>query len=48
MMDFDISKYGKSVADLEAYYGLPKDIVFCTRCVMSNQRPTSAVEFKHI
>lgn len=33
--------------DLEAKYGLPKNVVFCTRCVMSNQRPASAVEFKH-
>jgi N-acetyl sugar amidotransferase len=33
--------------NLEAYYGLPQDVTFCTKCVMSNQRPTSAVEFKH-
>jgi N-acetyl sugar amidotransferase len=32
---------------LEAYYGLPEEVTFCTKCVMSNQRPTSAVEFKH-
>jgi N-acetyl sugar amidotransferase len=32
---------------LEAYYGLPEQVVFCTRCVMSNQRPTSTPEFKH-
>jgi N-acetyl sugar amidotransferase len=32
---------------LEAYYGLPNEVIFCTKCVMSNQRPTSAVEFKH-
>lgn len=32
---------------LEAYYGLPQEVRFCTKCVMSNQRPTSAVEFKH-
>ena len=32
---------------LEAYYGLPNEVKFCTKCVMSNQRPTSAVEFKH-
>ena len=31
----------------ETYYGLPQDVFFCTRCVMSNQRPTSAVETKH-
>jgi hypothetical protein len=32
---------------LEAYYGLPQEVEFCKRCVMSNQRPASAVEFKH-
>src|SRR5204863_6338105 len=32
---------------LEAKYGLPEEAVFCSRCVMSNQRPTSTVEFKH-
>jgi N-acetyl sugar amidotransferase len=32
---------------LEARYGLPEKVIFCKRCVMSNQRPTSAVEFKH-
>jgi N-acetyl sugar amidotransferase len=31
----------------EAYYGLPTDVKFCKKCVMSNQRPTSAIEFKH-
>jgi len=28
-------------------YGLPKQVKFCKKCVMSNQRPTSAIEFKH-
>ena len=32
---------------LEAYYGLPNEVSFCTKCVMSNQRPASAIEFKH-
>jgi N-acetyl sugar amidotransferase len=32
---------------LEAYYGLPREVRFCRRCVISNQRPNSAVEFKH-
>lgn len=31
----------------EAKYGLPVNVKFCTKCVMSNQRPTSTVEFKH-
>lgn len=33
--------------DIEAYYGLPKEVQFCKRCVMSNQRPSSYPEFKH-
>lgn len=32
---------------LEAFYGLPHEVKFCKKCVMSNQRPASAVEFKH-
>lgn len=32
---------------LEAYYGLPQEVKFCTKCVMSNQRPASTIEFKH-
>ena len=27
-------------------YGLPKKVLFCTKCVISNQRPSSTVEFK--
>ncbi|MBL7978396.1 MAG: N-acetyl sugar amidotransferase [Bacteroidetes Order II. Incertae sedis bacterium] len=32
---------------LEAYYGLPTEVKFCKQCVISNQRPASAIEFKH-
>ena len=32
--------------DLEAYYGLPNKVQFCKKCVISNQRPNSTVEFK--
>ena len=32
---------------LEAYYGLPREIIYCKKCVITNQRPASAVEFKH-
>jgi N-acetyl sugar amidotransferase len=32
---------------LEVKYGLPREVKFCTKCVMSNQRPVSEVEFKH-
>ncbi|MGE4553992.1 MAG: N-acetyl sugar amidotransferase [Desulfovibrionaceae bacterium] len=28
-------------------YGLPEKVVYCTKCVMSNQRPASIPEFRH-
>jgi N-acetyl sugar amidotransferase len=31
----------------EAFYGLPNEVKFCKKCVMSNQRPASAIEFKN-
>ena len=34
-------------ADLVTKYGLPTDVRFCKKCVISNQRPNSAVEFQH-
>jgi N-acetyl sugar amidotransferase len=33
--------------NLEAKYGLPQEVKFCKKCVMSNQRPASEIEFKH-
>ena len=33
--------------DLEAYYGLPNEVKFCKKCVISNQRPSSTIEFKN-
>lgn len=32
---------------MEAFFGLPPKVIFCKRCVISNQRPSSTVEFKH-
>lgn len=28
-------------------YGLPEEVKFCTKCVISNQRPSSVIEFKN-
>ena len=42
----DYSKYEKN-DELEAYYGLPKKIEFCRKCVISNQRPNSCEEYKN-
>jgi N-acetyl sugar amidotransferase len=37
----------ESEAKLEAWYGLPEQVTFCNRCLMSNQRPASSIEFRH-
>jgi N-acetyl sugar amidotransferase len=29
----------------ETFYGLPPDVEFCSNCVISNQRPSSTIEF---
>jgi N-acetyl sugar amidotransferase len=31
----------------KAFFGLPERVIFCRRCVISNQRPSSTVEFRH-
>tara|TARA_B100000945_G_C20402631_1_gene608187 strand:- start:342 stop:1655 length:1314 start_codon:yes stop_codon:yes gene_type:complete len=36
-----------TVKNLPVKYGLPEEVKFCKKCVISNQRPNSAVETKH-
>jgi N-acetyl sugar amidotransferase len=43
----DLSAFEAPEHELEAKYGLPRRIAFCRRCVMSNQRPNSEIEFIH-
>jgi len=43
----DLAKYAAAVTKPEAKYGLPEKVVFCRSCVISNQRPNSAVEYSH-
>ena len=42
-----MEKLNQPAKQLETKYGLPSEVKFCTRCVISNQRPNSAVEYKH-
>lgn len=37
-----------SERQIYAKYGLPLEVKFCKKCVMSNQRPASTPEFRHI
>ncbi len=45
----DYSKFSPDIPqnELEAKFGLPNDVQFCTECVMSNQKPNSCYEFEH-
>lgn len=44
---FSFANFAPDVAERQIKYGLPKEVAFCNQCVISNQRPNSAVEFKH-
>ena len=46
-LQVDEAKYNLSKGQLETKYGLPREVKFCTKCVISNQRPNSAVEYSH-
>ena len=43
----DHSKYLVELNAPEAFYGLDQSVKYCVSCVISNQRPNSAVEFSH-
>ena len=43
----EFQKDAAALSDDDAMYGLPKNVIFCKRCVESNQRPSTTVEFKN-
>jgi len=43
----DPALYRPALNDPPAWYGLPAEVRYCRRCVISNQRPNSAIEFAH-
>jgi N-acetyl sugar amidotransferase len=43
----DLASFDATRGPLEAMYGLPLQVRFCKKCVISNQRPNSAVEYQH-
>lgn len=45
--DIDYALFAPNAPNPPAKYGLPTDVSFCSRCVISNQRPNSAVEYQH-
>jgi len=44
--EIDLAQFRKDNPET-ARYGLPLQVAFCRRCVISNQRPNSAVEYEH-
>lgn len=43
----DLSLFAPEAPQLSTKYGLPAQVCFCKKCVISNQRPNSTVEFRH-
>lgn len=43
----DLSRFAQEQTNPDVLYGLPSEVKFCRQCVISNQRPNSAVEYKH-
>lgn len=46
-IEIDFEKFKQENTNLEAKYGLPSEIEFCNKCVISNQRPNSCIEYNH-
>jgi N-acetyl sugar amidotransferase len=45
--ELDMEPFRRASGPHPARYGLPPEVAFCSRCVISNQRPNSAVEYAH-
>tara|TARA_Y100001934_G_scaffold272842_1_gene361858 strand:+ start:19031 stop:20344 length:1314 start_codon:yes stop_codon:yes gene_type:complete len=43
----DRESFGPDSNELPARYGLPETVSYCSSCVISNQRPSSSIEFQH-
>ena len=43
----DMKLFAKNSTASDTKYGLPQDVKYCKKCVISNQRPNSAVEYDH-
>lgn len=44
----ELDSYSQNLTNVSTLYGLPNDVKFCKKCVISNQRPNSTVEHRHI
>ena len=46
-LPIDYTEYEKENGPLKAMYGLPEEVRFCKKCLVSNQRPNSEIEHEH-
>ena len=42
-----MSLFDKKNKPNQSLFGLPQNVNFCKKCVMSNQKPNSTIEFKN-
>ncbi|MFO3548116.1 N-acetyl sugar amidotransferase, partial [Legionella pneumophila serogroup 5] len=45
--EINFSQYKLDSKPEETFYGLPSDVMFCSKCTYSNQKPNSEKEYKH-
>ena len=45
--EVDKKLFESNLVNLDIKYGLPRDVKFCSSCVISNQRPSTSVEYKN-
>ncbi len=43
----DMNLYDENNPNLKSMFGLPEKVIFCKKCVISNQRPNSEIEYAH-
>lgn len=43
----DLARFNQPDRQLDVLYGLPRDVIFCSKCNMSNQQPMSSNEYRH-
>ena len=46
-MKINIKNYDRNNNNPKNYYGLPKEVIYCSKCTYSNQKPNSETEYKH-
>jgi len=45
--EIDLTEFSVKIDKPSVKYGLPPDVKYCKKCVISNQRPNSVVEYDH-